>query len=288
MFVGILLALIVALLTGIRSVYTRIGARETDEYVSAWAVRAFALPAIILAVLYDGIPPLDPAFYPLILVTGTLGTAATVLTMRAYKESDASLITPLTAISPALVLITEPLVVGDVASPIGIVGVLLLVSGAYFLERSAEGNLLEPFRKLAQNRGVQFILGVVIIHGITAPIDKVGINVSAAVFWTFALHIVLSTFLFVIMAYRTENWTASISNAWKPLLILGVLSGVSSVLQMVALTETLVVYVTGIKRLSIPLGVVLAHYMFADETNLRGRLVGSAIMVVGTILVTLA
>lgn len=286
MLVGILMALLVAVLTGVRSVYSRVTARETDEYVSSWAVRAFAIPAILIVLAIDGVPSVQPVFYPLIVLSGTLGTAATILAMRAYKVSDASLVTPLTALSPALVLITEPILTGNAASPTGIIGVLLLAFGAYFLERG-KGEILEPFKKLAKNRGVQFMFGVVAIHAITSPVDQLGVNATGAVFWSLTLHLALTTLLMPIMAIRTDGWQQEVKQAWKPLVFIGVISGLSSVFQMLAITETLVVYVTGLKRLSIPLGVVLAHYMFDDEDNLRGRLLGSLIMVVGTVLIVI-
>lgn len=286
--VGIALALAVAVLTGVRTVLTRMGARQTDEYVSAWAVRAFGLPILFVAILYDGIPKVTGNVILLVLISGVLGVVATVVSMRSFMISDASLVSPLASLSPAVVLLTEPLLTGDFATPVGAAGVLLTVAGAYFLENNEDTTLLEPFVRLAKNRGVQFMIVVVLIHSITSPIDSLGVDASTAVFWSFSLHIVLTAILFPLMLVKTNGWRTSVAQNWRPLISLGLFSGLSSVLQMVALTETLVVYVTGIKRLSIPIGVVLVHLVFDDEENFRGRIVGSLIMVVGILFIALA
>lgn len=280
--IGLALAGMTAVVKAIQTVLIKRNVDVSDSYVTGWSSRVFALPVLVALVAYQGVPSLDPVFWPLIAVMGVLISAATVLSARGYEHSDMSKVTPIYAFTPALLLVTSPIMVDQMPGPAGIVGVLLIVVGTYFLE-AGEG-LLEPFRRLAEDRGVQLIFLVTVIYSITANIDKIGVDASSAIFWTLIIHMVVSVVLFPVMVSRSGDWSGRLRGSFWWLVGLGLSGGVAIAFQMTALNYILVPYVIAIKRFSIVLAVILGAVLFDED--IKGRLLGSVLMVVGVIIIS--
>jgi uncharacterized membrane protein len=70
------------------------------------------------------------------------------------------------------------------------------------------------------------------------------------------------------------------------LILIGLFAALAVSLQMIAISMTLVAYVISIKRVSILLSVLWGALLFG-ETGLRERLVGTLLMLLGVIAVTL-
>lgn len=291
--IGLVFALLVAFSKSFQSVYNKIAVHVTDEYVTSWAIRFFGTIAILPAVLLYGVPTLDAKFAVALLVSGTISVAATILISKAFKLEEMSVVVPLFSFSPALLLITSPIILGEIPSITGIMGVLLITLGAYLLKATGQTSLLEPFRKLFSSRGAQYILLVLILYSISANVDKIGATHSSAVFWAFSLNLFSATVLLPIMLHKTDKWHNKLRENYRSLVIVGVLGGFASVLQMVAITLTLVVYVIAIKRLSIPLAVVIGYLLsrngneLFNDSNHHKRIVASIIMVAGSLIIYL-
>lgn len=284
---GIVLALGVALIKGYQAIYQRKNALETDEFVTAWASRAFGLPVLLVAILYYGVPDLGIDFFLLAIPQGLVIALASVLIAKAYKESDASIVTPMYAISPILVVVTSFLILGETPNLLGGAGIVLITLGAYTLKIKGSKTLLEPLKKLWDERGVQLILVVLLIYSVTANIDKIAVDMSSPVTWPLTVYTLSSIFLLPVMVRKSNEWGKKIKSDWRPLALLGVLGGVAIILQMKALELTLVSYVIAIKRLSIPVAVIFGYLMLNEKESFIQRILGSALMVIGAILISL-
>jgi len=209
------------------------------------------------------------------------------LIAKAYKESDASIVTPMFAISPILVVGTSFLILEEIPTMRGLLGGLLIAFGAYALKIDGSKNLTDPLRKLWEERGVQLILIVILIYSVTANIDKIGVNASSAVMWPLTVYVLSSTFLLPVMMKKSGNWKSKIRTDWKPLGVLGVLGGGSIILQMMAFKLTMVSYVIAIKRLSIPITIIFSFFMLNEKDSFRERIAGSVLMIIGALLISL-
>ncbi|MFB6241622.1 MAG: EamA family transporter [Candidatus Nanosalina sp.] len=284
---GLILAFGVALLTGLKSIYQRKNALGTDEFVTAWSSRVFGIPVLLAALLYIGIPDLGTRFF-LLAVPQSLAIALTsILIAKAYKETDASIVAPMYAISPILVLGTSFLILGETPSLLGASGVVLIAIGAYSLKLERSRDLLEPLRKLWDERGVQLILVVLLIYSITANTDKIGVKSSSAVMWPLTIYTLSTIFMMPVMIRKSSEWKEKLGKEWKPLATLGVLGGLAIILQMTALKMTLVSYVISIKRLSIPVTIVLSYFLLQEKESFRQRLIGGVLMTLGAVLITI-
>lgn len=263
---------------------------EMSPYTTAWAVRFFAVPFILVALAITGIPSIDSNYFLVLSINGPASIVATVLYMKGLQKSDVSIVSPLSALSPLLLFVTTPFILGEIPSVQGVIGVVIVVVGVYVLKIESAGtdDMLAPFKSVFSEEGARYIFGMISIYAVTAPIDKIGVEASSPVMYTFGLHAVLVIGLTPLFLYHGghKELFKSKSDA-AGLVSIGALSGLSSILQMTALTYTLVIYVISIKRLGILLSVAYGTLRF-DEGQSRTRMVGAGIILAGTILITLS
>jgi drug/metabolite transporter (DMT)-like permease len=263
---------------------------DTSPYTTAWAVRFFALPFILIALVITGIPSVSSNYFLAIGINGPASIVASILYMKGLQKSDISIVSPLSALSPILLFATTPFIVQEVPSVRGVIGVVVVVAGVYILKLESAGttDVLAPFKSVYSEEGARYIFGMITIYAFTAPIDKLGVEAASPVFYTFGVHVVLVLGLTPFLLYHDghkelfESWSDA-----KELASIGALSGMAAILQMTALTYTLVIYVISVKRLGILLSVVYGTVRL-DEGTSRTRVIGSAIILVGTILISLS
>lgn len=262
---------------------------DIGPYTNAWALRAFALPLILVALFFVGIPSIENDFYLALSVSGPVSIVATVLYMKGLEASDISIISPISALSPLLLLITSPLIVNEFPSAIGLVGVVVTTLGVYLLELSKkEDGLLAPLKAIAREPGAKYIVAMLILYSISAPIDKLGVEAASPVMYTAGLHILTVIGLTPLVYFWGEDRIRDMSNKnLAGIATVGVLSGLSSIVQMMALTYTLVIYVIAVKRAGILISVASGGIFF-DEPYTKQRLIGSLVILAGLILITLS
>lgn len=262
---------------------------ELNEYVASFAYRFFALPVLTILVYIFGIPEVSTRFWYALLLATPLNILATILYMKALKHSDISIVSPIKAMAPMALLITSPIMIGEYASPVGIIGVVLITFGVYSLKISefSKETLLRPFKKVLEEKGARYAFLVMIIYSITSNIDKIGVENSSAIFWTFASHIVISIGLGIIMYKQVDNPYNTISNNWKGLLPIGTFSGLGVAAQMTALSYTLVVYVIAIKRTAL-LWNIFGGTLLLGEKDLKERAFGGFFIICGVIIISLS
>lgn len=99
--------------------------------------------------------------------------------MKAIKASDLSIISPISGLSPVLVLMSSSLIVGEIPSFLGLIGVMTATIGIYVLKiHEASSGLVEPFRAVLREPGARYMMAMLLIYAITAPVDKIGVQAS--------------------------------------------------------------------------------------------------------------
>jgi drug/metabolite transporter (DMT)-like permease len=320
----IFLALLTAFLIAAREAITKRAMDRGDEYVLAFGVAVYTGLFLLPLSLILGTPRLAPSFWWALLVSGSVNSVAAVLIPRAVHISDLSLVSPLQSFTPLFMLLTSPLILGEVPSALGLLGVLTIVGGSYLLTLPdpSRSGFWAPMKALLRNRGARLMLVVAFLFSISANVDKVGVLASDPVFWGVAVSafIAVSTFLPMLLARRSrfsgtrkrlsgENdpWVNVTRTAerspdtsggqrlgarapkplWMLLPLIGLVMAGATVAQMTAITMTLAAYVIATKRTSIVFGVLAGHVFFQEE-GLSRRLAGSVIMLAGVVMITLA
>lgn len=256
------------------------------------AVLAFVLILVLLAV-WDTyqvslMPLLNPYFILLVLASVTINGLALYLNIKALRMSDVSIVSPMSQLTPAILLVTSPLMLGESVSYLGGVGVLLVVAGSYVIGISAAHGVAfsfwRPIAALASDIGVRYALLASVLYGVTSNIDKLGVQASDPFVWTCVAATTLALVVGSTLAITNRNTLVLTKSQFRAASIPGFTSGIGSILQMIAISIWAVPYVIAVKRLSALFSVFSGWYWF-NEQHVGWRLVGALIMVSGTALI---
>jgi drug/metabolite transporter (DMT)-like permease len=223
-------------------------------------------------------------FWKLLVWSGALNVVAYVLYIRAFRFSDASLVAPLVLLTPVLMLITSPLMTGEVAPPMGAFGVLFTVLGVGLLDADQESGRRFNFHVFARDRGARMMIGTAVIWSVTANIDKLGVRASTPLIWITAVTIVIS--LCALLYWLAGRRAAPSLSSLRYAIGAGSAMAFGNTLQMWALTVLFTPYVIAIKRLSALFTVLASGHVLKEDSN--GRLLGAAVMLVGAVMIALA
>jgi drug/metabolite transporter (DMT)-like permease len=104
---------------------------------------------------------------------------------RAYRTGDLSIAYPLSQTAMLYVPIWGAFILNESLTPIGVVGILLVLCGAYVVQLPSLEftDILRPFRNLG-NHSVQFALAAGFIYSIGAILDKMGVMAYSPLYFT--------------------------------------------------------------------------------------------------------
>ncbi|NPA80687.1 MAG: EamA family transporter [Thermotogae bacterium] len=281
---GYILALAVALAESGKDVLGKIASRVLPVPLLLGAYKLVALTIVLpLAVLTWRAQ--DISFLPILVADALLNTLAFYLYLKAISISPLSLTVPLLSFSPLFLLLSSYLMLGQRVSFAGAVGVLLVVVGAYFLNVSdIRRGILAPIRSLLSEPGSRHMLIVALIWSITANLDKMGVDRVGPLAWVALMSGGVSLGAFAVASLRGD--VRAKASHLHIVAIMGILDALGAVLQMVAITLTLVPYVIAIKRTSI-LWSAIAGILIFKEKKPHERLLGAAMMLSGVVLILL-
>lgn len=280
------LAFLTALFESLKDVAGKKSLFKNDVYIVAFALRLFALPFLLPLLFFIEIPPLNAVFFGAVFIGAVLNVFITVLYMKAINHSDLSVTVPLVTFTPLFMLLTSPLILGELPNGWGIAGVVLIVLGAYMMYiKSSKNGILSPFRALLSEKGPRYMLLVAFLWSITANIDKICINNASPMFYVVFMSFVLALFMLPLVLFKSRKHLSQLKDV-KSLAPVGVFTAATLIFQMWAVSLTLVAYVIAIKRASALL-TVFWGYLFFGEKNIKSRMVGTLIMLTGVLLIAL-
>lgn len=285
----IILALGAALLASFNPIISKRMLGDTDVSVVAWAGQAFGLPllALNLFLFFSPLPRVDGWFFIGILGSAVLNTLAHLAATQALKEGDASLVAPLFVFSPAVTLLISSVALQEAPTPIPLLGVGLVILGAYLLALPSSRLPLAPLQLAGYQRSVWLALAASVFWGITPVFEKTAIlhtfpeNPTAAAFGALLALVII---LFPIMQRIAHRPAEQIRVRWRGFVALGVIGGIAPLLGYAAFSLGLVGYVSALFKMSSVFALVWA-FLFLREKDVPRRLPGALVMVVGTILI---
>lgn len=284
-----------ALFESLRNVSGKLGLKDMDEYLLTWAFGFFALPFLIFPYIFISIPSIGSQYWIALLVDGTLNVLATIFQLKAIKSSDLSLTIPLLSFTPLFLLIMSPLILGQYPTLLGIIGVIFIVIGSYILNikrrvlttQRRNSEYLDPFKAMVTGHGPKLMLMAAFLLSITSTIDKIGVLNSSPLFWAVSVHSFTTVTLAPVLLREYRNHVKLTGMDVRILFAVGFFSALAIVTQFIAITTLLVPYVIAIKRTSAVMSVLFGYIIF-KEKGIKGRLIGSVIMVIGVVLITLS
>jgi len=270
-----------------------ITSKEKIDDIGLFTVSLFSrvtgIPILMGGLYVRGVPQVSLQFWTALSVSVPLGVLATLSYIKALEVSDLSFVSPLSSISPILLIMTGFIFLGEVPSLYGFFGMIFIVIGVYVLNVSkstSKANLLDPFMQIKNNKSVKYIGAMIVIYSITAPIDKIGVEASSPLLYTAGLYIGLSIGLFIPMVQYSDTWKQNCREHYKTLSVIGICNSLASIAQMVAFTLTLVIYVISIKRIGIIFSVMYGTIV-KNEGLTTARITGTIIIITGVTLISI-
>lgn len=283
-----LFALATALFSACRDFFSKQNAKNINPLIVSWSLSLFSVPFLALGVLFIEVPPITMQFVIWVSIASVLLATAWILYVRALDASDLSLTIPIVAIVPVVLLVLEPLLLGEVPTTTGTLGVLLVAGGIYItaVSRGSKG-LLAPFRALLSERGPKIMFVASLIMCGLAITEKKCVLTTHPLFFALVESIIVAIIMAPIVFRQESEAHKIVVQNLSRLIPLGFFIAMMFACQYTAMKLGPVVYVISVKRLSILFGV-LAGCLFLGEEQLGKRLSGAVVIVIGVLLIALA
>ena len=253
----------------------------------AVAASLYSLPFLLITFPFVPVPELDSTFWWIVCTVIPLDTLAFYLYMKAIKLSPLSLSVPFLSFTPVFMILTGFLVLQEVPSSGGIVGIGFVVVGSYALH-AGEGKhgYLGPLRAIFKEPGSVLMLIVSVMFSLMAVLGKKGIQHSSPLFFGFFFLAALDlATLALFPLFGKINWKALLKMPAKGLLV-GLMLYLHVVLHTVSISMVKAVYMISVKRLSILFSVGYGWLLF-KESDIRDRMFGAILMFLGGVCITL-
>jgi len=285
----VFLALGAALLTSFNPILYKRILRDSEPVVVVWGVTLLSLPllGIFAFILTPPIPSIDGVFGASVLGSAILNVIAHLASTKALKLADVSLVTPLLIFSPVFTVLISILFLNEIPSVTGMLGVVLVLIGAYAINSNKERGWLAPFKSLALTPGVGLVLLAGLLWAITPLFEKTAILHTQPESPRFAAFIVTVLLTFILSPFVLSRGKSKIVGMMRrrtSLLLAGLIAGTAPILGYTAYSLGYVGYVTTLFKLSTLLTAIWSSLLL-KEGNFRSRLTASMIMVIGAILI---
>jgi drug/metabolite transporter (DMT)-like permease len=227
-------------------------------------------------------------FWVNILAAVVLAMAGYLFLWYALRSADLSVLGPINAYKAVLGLLLAVVLLGEVPTLSGLIGVALIVAGSYFVIDRVPGQAhSSAFRQFTREPGVQLRFAALICSATESVFLKRALLLSSPI-TTFLVWTVLCFAIAAIGVILRERGVAAemtrLRSEWRTLLWLSASSGLMQLATLVTFGKLQVGYSLALFQLSTLVTVYLGHRYF-QERNIRRRLVGSIVMVIGAMLI---
>jgi drug/metabolite transporter (DMT)-like permease len=280
---GFLAALLSAVFASSKDLVSKRLAYQIDGTTSTFASFGFALPfyLLVLVVLCPlGIEHLEWSlpFLGLVLLRALTDTFAEWMKMVALAHGDISVISTFFSLAPLFLLLTSPLITGDLLSVPDVVAVLLTVAGG----------LLMVYRPShpewsAQKKGILIACGAALFFSLNSCFDRLAAQRGTPVFGGFAMTLFSALFLLPFVTFRPDR-RGALHVYGRGLLLRGGLEVAFMACKLFALQFLDAPDVVAVQRVSLVLSI-LGGRVFFKEPDFRRRLAAGILILAGVLVV---
>jgi uncharacterized membrane protein len=225
----------------------------------------------------------------LVIVGSGLAEAAYIISLtQAYELGDFSQVYPIArGSSPLLVALIAVIALGERMSPVGVLGIALIVIGVY--ECSYSGTRSLGLRRILSRPAIRWALSTALCITVYSVLDKVGVGILPPIPYWLLVSGAEAIFLTPYAWWRAGRAAIRKEIKVHPLHIIG--AGVAILLGYLlflrAMTLAQVSYALAARQISIVLGAVVGHYLFREPFG-RRRILAATLMFTGITCLALA
>jgi drug/metabolite transporter (DMT)-like permease len=229
------------------------------------------------------------AFWINMGVCAVLAVAGNVLLVYALRSSDLSVLGPINAYRAVLSLVLGVFLLGEVPTAFGLAGVLLIVAGsAVVVDRVPGQTHRTAVVRLFLEPGVQLRFGAMLLSATEAVFLKRAILLSSPVItflvWAILGVPVAAVAIALLLRGEIGSQSARLHDEWRTYVWLALTTGSMQLATLLTFGALQVGYSLALFQLSTLISVFFGHRYF-NERNVGRRLAGSAVMVVGAVLI---
>jgi len=247
----------------------------------------FGLPYFAVGWWFTPMPQLTPIFFLIVVVALPLEILAALMYMRALQVSPLSLCAPMLAFTPALLILSGHLILGEMPNAWGGAGIAAVVLGSYLLNLDRWGRgWCAPLAALWRQEGPRLMLGVAVIYAVTSALGKLGVMHSGPTF--FALFYPCAFTGIMLAGYPWSSPRPGRRLFSQPFtgLLLGFCMAATPFCHFHGIQLAPAAYLIATKRLSLLFSVIYGGLVFREGFFLQ-RLMGAGLMAAGVGLIAL-
>ena len=218
-----------------------------------------------------------------VILTGITGAIGNALQIKALKIGELSILAPINSYKIIFSLIFSFFLLKEIPNSFSFFGIFLIIFGSYFIfETTQEGFSF----KLLRRKDIQYRIFAVFFTGLEAIFIKEMIlcsNSTTALFFWALSSAIFSLFLMKMKRYKFEKLNL---DAFKLLLYLTLCMGIMQLSTNYLFKAMNVSYALSLFQLSSLLSVVLGYKIF-NEKELKKKILGAFIMVIGATIIIL-
>ncbi|BAT72409.1 conserved hypothetical protein [Thermosulfidibacter takaii ABI70S6] len=255
--------------------------QDLDEYITLYSRFFFSIPFLVIFLYISSPHNVSSLFWLMCLLVVPGDIVASTLYIKALKISPISIVVPLMSFAPVFMLLSSPIILGEWPSPLGILGVLLVTTGAYVMhiDRLKSG-VLEPIKAIYKDKGPLFVIIAAAIFSIDTAIGKKAVQYSDPVFFSF-YYCLFMTLGYTPIVLRSSHSVKRLSFLKRKVLWgIGACFGIGVVAFLYAIQLANIAYVSAFGKISMLVAVLYGKIFFQEE-GLKRKLTGVLLMLIG-------
>jgi drug/metabolite transporter (DMT)-like permease len=285
--------LLVLAAAAIHAFWNALTKQAQDQLAFLWSSVSLAT-LVLLPVGCGFLPPegVPGAAWPFLLATSVIHAVYFYVLGRAYGSGEFSLVYPIArGLGVALVPLAAFFFLDERPSPLGALGVLLVVAGIVGINLSSAGlssagrATAGPRRLMSAGAGWALVTGLSIAA--YSLVDKAGVARLHPVPYIAILGVGMSLLLVPTMVRRRVALAHEWRTNWRAILVASTLNLTSYLLVLFAFRLSKAGYVVAAREISIVLSVAIGRLWFG-ERRVGRRLAAATLVLAGVICVALA
>jgi len=250
-----------------------------------------ALMTLVVLPFAMGLPwsSFGGGFWGNMAVSAVLAVTGNILLVAALRSTDLSILGPIASYKAVVSLALGVVLLGEIPNAWGAAGVLLTVAGsALVVDREPEQGRRNAFGRFVRDPGVRLRFAALVCSATEAVFLKraiLGSSPVAAFYGWVVLGVPLAALASAALLRAAVAPQLRLARRdWLTYVWLALATGVMQLATLLAFGVLQVGYSLALFQLSTVVSVALGAHFFAEQ-NIRRRLIGSAVMMVGAVLI---
>jgi len=257
------------------------------QFSAVVALSIFIISLIFLP--YLNFQQLNTRIFLWIYFNSWLATISFLLVSKSLRHMEISSVTPLLSFGPVFILIFSLIFLKEKVTNIQIMGIMLVIFGAYVLE-SKKKNYLAPIIEIFRSQYIHYIFIALILNGISTTLDRYFLknNILDPVSYLFLISIFLAinySILITVLHGGFKEINKSFKIDGIKIIIIAVLIMISRIALFQSFSLASAFLVEPVKRISVLFVVIFGGVLF-HEKHLFKKFIASLLMLGGIYLIT--